>query len=749
MVFARLDEMKYLAYGVFTVFFTVLVAPLWLQIVDPVWDAGDFYYPLFTYLADSIREGRFPLWDPYSNCGDPFHADPQKMAASPLALALGLCVKSTSLGFVILWLLHWWWGGMGMVWLARANRATNAGALTAAVSYAFSGFFIGHAEHTPYIILAAWLPWILGFADKAVAELRLSYALLAAFSYGFCVLCGGYPVLVAFTGFAVALWLVLRYLVQRGGQDEFTVPVAQRMRWITLTLVLMAMVLVGAWAPILNAFFTEARGFTERITPVAADVANFGHPFSHRAALTLFFPFVAILFSPMTTIFDGMNWMLADISMTNAYMGALAIPLAGVWWLRSEERTRPWWLLIFVIFMFLMSLGGYAGVRVVMNWLFPPLTYMRYNAPFRLFWIFPVSLAAGLGFSCLIRQIEARRLLLKMLLGWSVIAGLVAVYVVSFPLRKGIPFMEVFPRIYLPGMIIVPLALLCSWLWVRGSAQVISRIPLLLLLLVLADTGGHLYANNETVWSSGRYPIAELERLHQRETAVYGAPGRRSLDSGAFNIQQILKKPVVAGYVAFTSPDFNDLLVKSRFSELLRASERFWLVPEVDQLPAAEEALKALSSTGMGEPTPVFVDRPGIQLPSKRVVPGSYGSARTLFYSPEEIRLEVIVPPGGKEAFLASTERYAAGWKVWVDGSPQQVWKANMYFRGVFLPEGRHNVIWRYEPQLWSLLVFLSYAVITVTLVGALLLMARESQARALPSSHKADSRSHSLPMRD
>ena len=100
------------AYVIFSLYFVLLLAPLWLLSVGPMWDANDFVYPIFTYIADSIREGRLALWDPYTNCGEPFHAEPQRMVLNPVALLLGLAFRNSFLGFVLLWLLHWWWGGM-------------------------------------------------------------------------------------------------------------------------------------------------------------------------------------------------------------------------------------------------------------------------------------------------------------------------------------------------------------------------------------------------------------------------------------------------------------------------------------------------------------------------------------------------------------------------------------------------------------------------------------------------------------
>src|SRR6266542_2396288 len=164
--------------------FAAVTAPLWLGRVVPRWDA--------------LREGRFRLWDPYSGAGEPFHAEPQKLVLNPVVLLLARFVSNPLLAFVLVWLVHWWWGAMGMVWLARRLGASAAGAFLAGGSYALSGFFVSHAEHTSFVFVAAWLPWTIGLADAAVARRSAASASLAAAALGASAAFGGYPMLVTF-----------------------------------------------------------------------------------------------------------------------------------------------------------------------------------------------------------------------------------------------------------------------------------------------------------------------------------------------------------------------------------------------------------------------------------------------------------------------------------------------------------------------------------------------------------------------
>jgi uncharacterized membrane protein YfhO len=64
-----------------------------------------------------------------------------------------------------------------------------------------------------------------------------------------------------------------------------------------------------------------------------------------------------------------------------------------------------------------------------------------------------------------------------------------------------------------------------------------------------------------------------------------------------------------------------------------------------------------------------------------------------------------------------------------VDGEPREVFKTNLYFRGIVVPPGPHRVTWKYEPRFWKPLLFLSCASLVVSIaVGVLLLRRRKRE---------------------
>ena len=670
-------------------------------------------YPAFAYLSDALHEGRFPLWDPYTNCGYPFHADPNLTIVGPIALFFAYVIPDAAFGFVLYWLAHWWLGGLGMIWLARHFGAKPLGGFLSAVAFSLSGFFISHAEHTTFIVVAGWLPWLFWFADKSVLSNNKGWALLGGVVLGLSCL-GGYPGLVAFNGLAIALWLGLRFLSQGGVSGMEAVLFRERMVRILWTLGIIGVISIAVWSPVLHAFFAEGGSYSDRVTRPSPDEVNLGGLFPVSALFSLLYPYATIA---------GRAWMKSDISYTNAYTGILTIPLAFLWWWNERKNRQVWWVAVFIGFMFVLSFGGPAGLRPILNYVYPPLQYLRHNAPFRIYWMLPVALMAGLGISRLPEYSRNRVRIVFTI--WALIAFFAAVALGLMLSSAGVLSADQAPFLFLPAAPVLFLLLIVLWTKAGGhNVPGNARIYIIPAMIILAatDMAGHVYTNSFTVWSrEGATYLAES--LRQRTTEVNGEPGGRlpPMAFGSYNVQQVIKRPVVRGYLAMNINGFDGILCKSRFVEVMRSPTRFWLSPGVETAADGDTALSSLSSTGAGDPVPVFVDRRTMALPAARVIPGKYGSVRVQSYAPEQVVLTAEVP-FGNGAFLASTERFSAGWKVWIDGAPGKVEKVNLYFRGLYMEPGRHEVIWKYEPHLWTLLVLLSaFTMIAATIAGIIL----------------------------
>ncbi|MEE8586464.1 MAG: YfhO family protein [Acidobacteriota bacterium] len=69
---------------------------------------------------------------------------------------------------------------------------------------------------------------------------------------------------------------------------------------------------------------------------------------------------------------------------------------------------------------------------------------------------------------------------------------------------------------------------------------------------------------------------------------------------------------------------------------------------------------------------------------------------RLLDWQPQSRRYQV---ESGSAAVFVEFERFSAGWRAWVDGQEQPVFPAYSLFRGIYLPQGSHEVVLEYSPS--------------------------------------------------
>lgn len=131
------------------------------------YDAFVYFYPLRQYAAESLAQGRLPLWNPYLFLGAPFFANIQTAVLyPPNALFLWLPTPHAFSASVV---THVLLAGASMYLFARGSLGVaRLPALLAAVTFMFSGFLSNHVGHINQLSVAAWLPLLLWLFDHAV-----------------------------------------------------------------------------------------------------------------------------------------------------------------------------------------------------------------------------------------------------------------------------------------------------------------------------------------------------------------------------------------------------------------------------------------------------------------------------------------------------------------------------------------------------------------------------------------------------
>ena len=157
------------AIGLYTVSFLALAWPWLSGAVEIPYDAASQFYPQLAFLARSLATGQSPFWTPNIFAGWPQVADPQSLIFSPLHFIVALLVPRPTpwladvLVFVLLYA-----GGAGMILFFRDRGWHVGGALVAALAFAFGGSAASRLQHIGQIESLVFLPLALWMLARAL-----------------------------------------------------------------------------------------------------------------------------------------------------------------------------------------------------------------------------------------------------------------------------------------------------------------------------------------------------------------------------------------------------------------------------------------------------------------------------------------------------------------------------------------------------------------------------------------------------
>ena len=194
-----------------------------------VFEYGDFveqYYPLRVFVAGELRDGRLPIWDPYTYGGGPIAAGSIAAAFYPLGFWQALFAKP--LPFWVLQLeavFHLSLAGVFTWLLVRRLTGSSGAGLLAGAAFSLGGFLTSYPVLQLAILeTAIWLPASLWLLELSLARRSLLLAALTGAVLG-CSFLAGHPQTFVYIAYVFAGFLLLRAWRHRAGW-RFTVAAA-------------------------------------------------------------------------------------------------------------------------------------------------------------------------------------------------------------------------------------------------------------------------------------------------------------------------------------------------------------------------------------------------------------------------------------------------------------------------------------------------------------------------------------------
>ena len=714
-------------------------------------DMLDQAYQLRKFGVEEIRSGRgFPLWNPFVYGGLPYLAVLPGPVFYPTSLLYLVMPLHRAIGWTFV--LHTALGGIFAFAAARSLRLGPWASAVAGLAFMFTGMVVStlFGGHDGRMFVMVLVPLAFACLERGLQSGRPGWFVGMGLVVALQVFTP-HVQLMYYSSLCLSLYALIRIVgVWRG--DETGRPGAARLLgWFSFGFVIAGLIGAAQLVP------------TWRILEIAVRGGTGESGYSFAASWALPPQEITSLFLPDLIGSLGTYWGSNPFKLHTEYLGGVPVALAllGLAGFRSDSRVRILGAIAFLCLLF--ALGAATPVHRLMYAAIPFVS--RFRAPSMMLGpgtLF-VALLAGIGWQ---RVLDARQdparfptwTVILVLIGPLLLFGLAAMtspaglarwtHTALFPAGwERFPGPEALEALRGNGVaIVLGCTAVLGAIWgVTKHGWSSASVGLLVLTVLVADLWRVDTRYLETTTPADAFPELESVSRMQSELRpgerVFPVPGR-----GGFGPNELMgyRVPSVTGSQNFRLEWFERLSGGLSYRNF--GSPGVWSLLDLRFLTTdAPVETPLLSRVGQGPRGIVYevtADGPHAWFPSAvestrdtaialaRVLaiadpadlaivesdvappPGS-GTASVTAYEPDEVVFEVEADEPG---LLFVSEIWHPSWLAFIDGDPVEVLRANVAFRGVVVPAGRHELRFEYSAAEFRL----GFGLSALGLVGAL-----------------------------
>ena len=659
------------------------------------WDFRYVQLPLISFLAEELHRGIFPLWDPFTYCGDPIFANIQASFFHPLVLAgawLSAQTSLDSLPMILEWVvaLQIVFAGITAFHLFREMGAGMPSAFAGAIIFQTGGYFVVQTEHVGAVMAVCWMP----LAWLSVLRLRRNptagWLAALAIALGMAVL-GGFPQ-ATMAVFQSSMVLAI-------------VVVLSKMARPRLIAIVAAGCILGIGLAAIQ-FIPTSQVTNYSVAKYRADWLGTGGGLYWQSFVSLVLPNYYHLFDipqfkgPGDISFLYLYGSLAGLALVlyalatlfrrprNPYATILTVMLlfGGLWMLGDKT---PIWRAIYPLLPVAVRIG-----------IHPEYTFCNFTLPF-----------AGLA------ALGLDLLPLKDLARWS-IAVLIALDL--FLVGSGRP-MNSSSVLEEPGV---------SRAAFDGSSDLLETLrrtvnrdtpPARIDTMDASINWAECATLTRVPAANGSSPLGPEDIVRLQMTALVH-PGVRwgwyyqveNPDAPVLDIMNakyLLASPKAAQLLQ-NRPRYRHAasLPGNELFENLSVLPRYFFVNQTRQA-SDEDIERAIRDGKVDLHRQAFTDLPVSTSPAE-------GDIKTLVYEPNSLELEVHA---SRQGFLFLSETWYPGWEAAIDGQPTPIYRTDLAFRGVVVPAGVHRLRMQFRPPIFN--TSRAVSAVALALVAVMLLL--------------------------
>jgi len=687
------------------------------------------YYPFRHFLSESLKGMNLPLWTSYIFGGYPILAQGEIGAFYPLNLILfSLLAPDVAFNYSVI--LNFFLGALFLFLYARVLNLKSISSLLASIAFSFSGFFIMQIRHINMINTAIWIPLLFLLIELYFKGKKIVYIILAGLVFGIQVLAGH---------FQIAYYSVLGtslYFLFKLGQDYFQGIKLKRKTPFSIDMlkslpmnlwIVLLIFVIGGGLSALQILPTYE--FTQQGTRSQGmsfeEAVSWPYPPSHL--ITYIFPYFYGDYADATYHAEG------TLAWENCgYVGiiTLILAIASLVLLKSNGYVR--FYSIFCVLSLCLAMGKYTPLFKLFWTYVPGANYFRFPNRFLLFSALSLSILAGFGMNYILNKIKDKRLGAKLAL-----------------LLLTLTILDLFTFGRWQNPTVSPK----DWFAKPQTAKFLSQDKTLFRMCSFGtNESWRMVYSKSAGWKNKDLSlyIKHREVLEENFNMIYHIPSFFGYPPKSFGLQRFsdiyyyLLYQTLKLYgrpnepLPFTNPDpafskilgimnvkyilslwaINDpnleVVMKTDFKGEIpdvavyknkQFLPRVYVVPKAKQITEGE-IIKELGREGFNPYEYVLLEEKipqGILAEGSDMVEGSV--AKILEYSHKKVVIQAdLTAPG----FLILGDTYYPGWKVFVDGKEDKIYRANYIQRAVFLKQGKHKIRFIYDPLSFKIGVLIS-----------------------------------------
>lgn len=731
----------------------IILAWPWLSgHVSIPWDAKAHFLPQLQFLAAAFASGDSPFWAPFVFSGHPQIADPQSLIFSPPFVVLAYLDKtptSYAADLTVFTLLLLSAAAM-LRWLIDKDLQPVA-AVFAALSFIFGAAMAWRIQHIGQVMSLAYLPIVLLMLDRALIRRSVYYAIGAGIAAA-CLVLGRDQVALLSVYFLIA-YVVNHWLLSRDAKAEF----AATLKPLAIATFTGACLIA---IPLMLTILVAADSNRPSIDVVAAGRGSLhpAHGLTHFAPNVFGSSGEMVRYwGPPSLSWSGTGLYLAQ-NMGQLYIGALPALLLVLGAVSGRIWRRD--CLIYsaaLVAATLFALGWYTPVFQMFHALIPGIDLYRRPADAVFLMGFLASVLAGLMLDKVLRNDSETVIVSR----GAVIATVSIIFILfSTMIALALRFDRLsvaWPAIVVPVGLFAAAALVLATAMRFARDQAYYVVPLIVALLVgdlawsnrpggatglppnlysILDTAStddtivalkQLTRNSATETRRDRveivgfgfiWPNASLtHRLentlgynplrlgaYTRATGAgdhVGLPSQKNFSPLFPSYRSQLADLLGLRYIATSVPvETIDKKLKPGDLNLVAKTSRGYIyensraMPRVVFATSAHRAdFEAITTSGQW---------PNVDLSNEVLLADAAphgrraaGVARIVSYANTRIVLEADSPEGG---WLVLHDVWQPWWFAAIDGDETRLQRANVLFRAVAVPPGRHTVTMTFEP---------------------------------------------------